>query len=121
MTISERIFELMKQKNISQIQFAELTGIGQSTISDWKRKKTNPSADKIMTICNVLEVSPEYLLSGTEQRGRKSRRQENYVINKDSDLGMLVSNYEDFSLAQRNRLLGYMDALREMEKKGKIR
>ena len=65
MKISERIFEIMEQKNITQLELAQATGIGQSTISDWKTKRTNPSADKIMKICRVLEVSPEELLQDT--------------------------------------------------------
>lgn len=51
MLISERIFLLMDKNGLSQKEFSEQTGISQSTISDWKRKKTNPSADKILKIC----------------------------------------------------------------------
>ncbi len=65
MIISERIFKLMDEKGVSQLQLAEKTGIAQSTISDWKRKKTNPSSDKIMAICDVLDVSPFELLQDT--------------------------------------------------------
>ncbi len=57
MLISERIFELLKEKGITQKEFSELTGISQSTISDWKRKKTNPASDKIMLICFEKESS----------------------------------------------------------------
>lgn len=42
MTIGERIFELMRKKNMTQKEFSERTNIGQSTISDWKRKKRIP-------------------------------------------------------------------------------
>lgn len=68
MIISERIFQVLKEKRISQKYFSEQTGIAQSTISDWKRKKTNPASDKIMAICNVLELTPYELLEGTESR-----------------------------------------------------
>ena len=47
MIISEKILYLMKEKGMSQVDFSEKTGIAQSTISDWKRKKTNPSAVSI--------------------------------------------------------------------------
>ena len=57
MIISEKIYLLMEQRGISKKEFANRTGISQSTISDWKRKKTNPAADKIMKICEVLHVS----------------------------------------------------------------
>ena len=54
MIISEKIFALLEQRGMSQKEFSERTGISQSTISDWKRKQTNPSADKILKICEVL-------------------------------------------------------------------
>ena len=38
MTISDRIFERLRQLNISQKEFSEETGISQSTISEWKSK-----------------------------------------------------------------------------------
>ena len=51
-------FCALEKRGMSQKEFSEKTGIAQSTISDWKRKKTNPSADKIMIISDVLDVSP---------------------------------------------------------------
>ena len=68
MIISEKIFYLLDQKGITQKDFAVQTGISQSTISDWKRKKTNPSADKILKICEILHVTPYELLSEREDR-----------------------------------------------------
>lgn len=74
MLISERIYNLLKEKNISQIDFSRKTGISQSTISDWRRKGTNPSADKIMVICETLDVTPYELLLGAESRNQKKNR-----------------------------------------------
>ena len=67
MIISEKIFYLLNQKGITQKDFAVQTGISQSTISDWKRKKTNPSADKILKICEILHVTPYELLSERDE------------------------------------------------------
>ena len=73
MLISERIFTIMEQNGISMIEFSKMTGISQSTISDWKRKGTNPGADKIMTICNALSVSPYEILQDFSP-GQKNRK-----------------------------------------------
>ena len=54
MTISERILKVLKDRNMTQAEFAKQVGIATSTISEWKKRKTNPTADKIMDICNVL-------------------------------------------------------------------
>ncbi len=67
MIISEKIFELIKAKGMNQKEFALATGIAQSTISDWKTKGTNPAADKIMVICDVLGVTPVELLTSGDQ------------------------------------------------------
>lgn len=66
MTISEKIFSIMKEKGISQLTLAQKTGIGQSTISDWKTKKTNPSANKILAICDALECTPYDILEDAD-------------------------------------------------------
>ena len=48
MNISGKIFELIREKGMTQKEFGKRTGIPQSTISDWKSKKLNPSSDKIL-------------------------------------------------------------------------
>ena len=112
MTISDRIFEKLRQINMSQKVFSEETGISQSTISEWKSKRTNPTSEKIMIICKVLEVTPEWLLSGIENtggRGNNSTRW--YVIDKETDMGRIISSYHDMDIRQRERSLGYMEAI----------
>jgi transcriptional regulator with XRE-family HTH domain len=66
MTISQRIFELLKEKNKQQKDLAAYAGISASAISDWKKKGTNPSAEYIFPIAQFLGVSVEYLLTGNE-------------------------------------------------------
>lgn len=111
MTVSERILQLLDEKKITQKFFSEKTGIPQSTISDWRKKKTNPTSDKIMIICKTLNVSPEWLLSGIEEDGARSNVNDYYVIGKDSDVGELVSAFSDMEPKQRERVMGYVKAL----------
>ena len=66
MKISERIFELMDQRNMTQDNLSKRVGIAQSVISDWKTKKTNPSANKLIKIAAALEVDVEELLVSPE-------------------------------------------------------
>lgn len=111
MTISDRIFEKLKQINMSQKEFSEQTGISPSTISEWKSKRTNPTSEKIMVICKVLEVTPEWLLSGIENTGERGNNLEWYVIDKDTDMGFIIKQYHNMDEQQRNRLLGYIEAM----------
>ena len=57
MIISERIFYVMEQKSMTQLELSKRTGIATSNISDWKKKKTNPKADCLLFICDALEMS----------------------------------------------------------------
>lgn len=112
MLISERIYECLREKGISQIEFAKKTGISQSTISDWRRKGTNPSADKIMVICEVLGVSPYELLQGTGNEKMKELCQPDYVmIDKNSGEYVLIEAYRGLNQDGKNRVMGYINAL----------
>ena len=111
MTISEKIFALLEQKELSQKEFSEKTEISQSTISDWKRKRTNPSSDKILKICEVLQVSPYELLAEDDSVSSEITADHNMVLNKNEII--LLENYRNFSSRQKERLLGYLEALRE--------
>lgn len=112
MIISERIFVMIKERGMSQKEFSLRTGISQSTISDWKRKKTNPASDKIMIICDVLEVTPYELLSGAQEKGKY--RQVDYVmVDKKSEEFKVLNAYRELSPRKKSRLLGYAEALAE--------
>lgn len=114
MTISEKIFKLLDERDMNQKEFSERTGIAQSTISDWKRKKTNPVSEKILIICEVLEVTPYELLSATEGTGKRSNESEIVVLKKDSEAGQVMVEYLGMDEKQQQRLLGYMKALKEL-------
>lgn len=67
MTISQRIFEIMEQKHLKQSDLASYIGIANSSVTDWKKKGSIPSADKIVKISEFLNVSTDYLLGRTEK------------------------------------------------------
>lgn len=115
-TVSDRIFELLKERGMSQKEFSKRTGIAESTISDWKKKKTNPVSDKILVISEVLGVSSYELLSGAEHTGGRSRENRTYVIAKDTELGTLVEKYQSLSSDMQKRLMGYLTALSDMSR-----
>lgn len=117
MMISERIYKYMEERKITQLEFAKRTGISQSTVSDWRRKGTNPSADKIMIICDVLEVTPYDLLLGTENRKMKEympyKDVDYVVVNKDSKEYALLETYQRLDNGMQKRLESYMKALND--------
>lgn len=119
MTIRDRIFEKIEEMNITQKEFAKRSGIPETTVSDWKKKKTNPTAEKIMIICKVLNVTPEWLLSGVHTRGNRSNPDGWYAIDADTEAGMLITAFNSFDARQQARLIGYAQALQAIsDRKG---
>ena len=115
MTISERIFELLEKRGMSQKEFSEKTGIAQSSISDWKRKKTNPVSEKILIICSVLDVTPYELLGATDGVGSRSNPSDMILVDKNSEYGSAVMEFLSLDKGRQGRLLGYLKALTEMQ------
>ena len=122
MIISERIFKILKEKNMSQNAFAKQAGLASSTISDWKTKKTNPSADKIMDICRVLEVTPEQLLTGKGiDEDFVDVMGEDKVESRISQADMrILEDINGMKKEQRNRLMKYIAALKQIEELEKL-
>ena len=115
MTISERILVVLRERNMTQIEFAKQVGIATSTISEWKKRKTNPTADKIMDICNVLQITPEQLLTG---KGIEDE-EEIAAASPESRFSpydiQLVEDYHGLKEEQQKRLMSYMEALKKID------
>lgn len=114
MTIRDRIFDKLHEMNITQKEFAKRTGIAESTVSDWRKKNTNPTAEKIMIICKVLDVTPQWLLSGIETNGDRGNPSEWYAIDALTESGRLIKAFNSMDKARQARLLGYAEALSNM-------
>lgn len=119
MIISEKIFDIMDKKNISRKRFSEETGIAQSTISDWKRKKTNPAADKIMAICDTLGVTPAQLLGDGADAAEAETVEANadyLMVRRGSEEYFLIEKYRKLGKPGKDRVQGYLQALAESPK-----
>ena len=115
MIISERIFYLLKKKKMTQMEFAKRVGIANSTVSEWKKRRATPSTDKIMDICEVLEITPEQLLTG---RGIDDMNDIGIASHEDQITPMdrkIIEDYHGMKEEQRKRLLAYMEALKRLD------
>lgn len=104
MTITERIFVLLSQKDIKQKQFAELINVNEKTVSAWKKNNSLPPLNKISNISDVLGVSIDFLLTGKEK-----------TSNYDSDLRDLIKNYNTVDECSKALIRERATALAELE------
>lgn len=114
MKIHEKIFKRIKELGMTQKEFSEKTGIPQSTISDWKGKDLNPAVDKIMIICNVLDMTPNELLS-TSLDTEKYKTPDTLIVEKNSMEFDIINDFRQLKEDQKLRLIGYMNALKDLK------
>jgi transcriptional regulator with XRE-family HTH domain len=111
MTISERLFEIMKEKNISMPELSRMTGISRHTIYDWHKKNTNPGADKIQVICEALRISPTELLIGSKDGSTDVQTD----LEPDEVDAQIIQMLHEMSETQKRRLLAYMSMLQNIK------
>lgn len=75
MKLGERIQYLRKNAGFSQQEFADILGIGRSTLANYEQCKRDPDYETIELIANKLKVSPAYLLGWLD-----------YVVDEDRDI-----------------------------------
>ena len=105
--VYEKIFARLEELSMSQSELSRRTGISTSTINDWKKKKINPQADKLVAICKALDMSLADLLGedGAESSGTDYSAEEKY----------LVECYRRSDNYVRRHMLRYMELIDNVE------
>ena len=71
--ISDRIFECLAVKDITDSEFAKDIGVSRQHVSLWRNKKANMSAAKILTAVMIYpDMNQEFIFHGTGQKITKS-------------------------------------------------
>lgn len=73
--IGRRIYKKRKEMNLSQDALAERSGLSQSFLTCVERGEKGPGYDSIIKLCNALEISADYLLTGI-----MSPKESNYIL-----------------------------------------
>lgn len=66
--MTERVFELIREKGIKQKDLADALGISTGNISDWKSGRARPSIDVLEKLAEYFHVSIDYLSGRTDCR-----------------------------------------------------
>lgn len=113
MTTYENYCKIRDSKGFKDSNVAFMACIGKSTFSDWKAGRSQPKADKLKKIAEVLDVSIEsFYDSENYEMDKKTHTWEYKIPKKDMDLIMEVMSDKDCS----ERLLAYAEKLLELKK-----
>lgn len=64
-----RIFELRKERGLSQREAAKIFGVSQGTFNNWENSNTQPSIEQLIAIARFFEVSVDYLIGNADDVG----------------------------------------------------
>ena len=124
MTISSRIFALLKEQSKTQTALATYIGIRVATVSAWKAQNTDPSANLLERIAEFFGVSVDYLVTGKEYAPSPSQtvnqgifgdRNHNNTVTINGNVPLEVSEIEgellkvcaSLDIRRKNALLTY--------------
>ena len=68
MAIGDRILELRKQKNISQVQLANALGVSRQAVSKWENDLAAPDMMNLIHLADLLATDTEYLATGVHAK-----------------------------------------------------
>ena len=63
----DRIFEMMKEKELTAYRVSKDTGISQASLADWRKGRSKPKIDKLQKLSEYFGVSIQYLTGESDQ------------------------------------------------------
>ncbi len=101
MDILERITEYREARHWTEYQLAEKSGLTQSTISSWYRKKMIPSIPSLEKICSAFDITlSQFFMEDSTA-----------VMHLTPMQTELIYNYNKLSLEQKELLLKLLKTL----------
>ena len=67
MTFGERLYQLRKQKYISQEELADTLNLSRQSISKWELDQTYPDIDNLVRLAEYFDVSVDFLVTGEDK------------------------------------------------------
>lgn len=89
MSISGNLRALRKKAGLTQIELAEKVNVSIATLRRWEAGETAPNATRIIELANVLDISPDEIVSGHENQQAQTQPSITYPNNERSN-GMLI-------------------------------
>lgn len=68
MEFSERLKDLRKQAELTQVDVAEKLGISQPAYASWERGVKKPTQENLVKIAQILDVSVDYLVGNSKEK-----------------------------------------------------
>lgn len=101
---------LLKEKNITQLNLSMKIGITQETISAYINGKAKPSADTLIKIADHFNTTTDYILDRTNINCRIEYVKPN---NLTEDEFNIINKYRNLSKEYKSKIEAYIDGLND--------
>lgn len=71
MSVINNLLSILAEKGLRQADLCKAINVNSSTVTNWKIRNSDPPAKYIMPICKFLNITPEYLLTGKENKNNE--------------------------------------------------
>ena len=108
MEFSERLKNLRKQAQLTQVDVAEKLGISQPAYASWERGIKKPTQENLVKIAQILNVSVDYLVGNSEEKSDELDNIE--LLFRMNSRGLTVEEKEIF----KKELIEFMEKRKQM-------
>lgn len=106
----KNLYEIRKEKGISQVALSVKLGISQETISAYENGKSYPSVEILMKLCDIFNISSDYLLDRTNIRLTVKDFCDKNLSPEEMEL---VNNFRRLTHSRKHRALGLVIGMGE--------
>ena len=117
------VFEdLLKYRHVTIADVCKATGIGYSTISNWKKRRNLLSPKYARLIADYFGVSLDYLMTGEGDStmaipGDRAADEITKIIRDNPIIVEMIYDFQDIDESRYQRLRGYYDAIVRNERR----
>lgn len=125
----DRIFEIMKEKELTAYRVSKDTGISQASLADWRKGRSKPKIDKLQKLSEYFGVSIQYLTGESNQIDDTQQMQapNGYYVDKETaeyaemlrtrpGARLLFSAAKDISKDDLQKAVEYIEFLKSKNK-----
>lgn len=113
MEFSERLRELRKKENFTQVEVAEKLGISQPAYASWERGVKKPTQGNLVKIAQVLNVSIDYLVGNSDEENTNKELVDIEILFRKNLEGLTDAEKTVF----RQELVAFMEERKKLFKK----
>lgn len=125
----DRIFEIMKEKELTAYRVSKDTGISQASLADWRKGRSKPKIDKLQKLSEYFGVSISYLTGESNEIDDTQQMQapNGYYVDKETveyaemlrtrpGARLLFSAAKDISKDDLQKAVEYIEFLKSKNK-----